>query len=140
MQCLFIRVNKFTEKAENTFRGVFMNYLWAFIIGGLICVAGQVLIDKTKLTPARILVGFVCAGVVLGAFGIYDKIIDFAGAGATLPISGFGSLLAKGTRQAVDEQGLIGAFTGPLTAGSAGIMAAVLSGLVLSFMTKPKPK
>ena len=140
MQCLFIRVNKFTEKAENTFRGVFMNYLWAFIIGGLICVAGQVLTDKTKLTLARILVGFVCAGVVLGAFGIYDKIIDFAGAGATLPISGFGSLLAKGTRQAVDEQGLIGAFTGPLTAGSAGIMAAVLSGLVLSFMTKPKPK
>lgn len=117
-----------------------MNYLWAFIIGGAICVIGQILIDKTKLTPAKILVGFVCMGVMLGAFGIYDHIIDFAGAGATVPISGFGALLAKGTKEAVDEQGLIGAFTGPLTAGSAGIMAAVLSGLVLSFMTKPKPK
>ena len=112
----------------------------AFIVGGLICTLGQLLIDKTKLTPARILVGFVCAGVVLGAVGVYDSLIDFAGAGATLPISGFGSLLAKGTREAVDEQGLLGAFTGPLTAGSAGIMAAVLSGLVLSFVTKPKPK
>ncbi len=117
-----------------------MNYLWAFLVGGLICVLGQILIDKTKLTPARILVGFVCAGVVLGAFGIYEKLIDFAGAGATLPISGFGALLAKGTREAVDRDGLLGAFTGPLTAGSAGIMAAVLSGLVLSFMTRPKPK
>ena len=84
--------------------------------------------------------GFVCAGVVLGALGIYEKLIDFAGAGATLPISGFGALLAKGTREAVDRDGLLGAFTGPLTAGSAGIMAAVLSGLVLSFMARPKPK
>lgn len=117
-----------------------MNYLWAFLVGGAICVIGQILIDKTKLTPARILVGFVCIGVVLGAFGIYDKLISFAGAGVTVPISGFGALLAKGTKEAVDEQGLLGAFTGPLTAGSAGIMAAVLSGLVLSFMTKPKPK
>ncbi len=117
-----------------------MKYLWAFIIGGLICVLGQLLIDKTKLTPARILVGFVCVGVVLGAFGVYEGLIDFAGAGATLPISGFGALLAKGTREAVDRDGLLGAFTGPLTAGSAGIMAAVLSGLVLSFMTRPKPK
>lgn len=117
-----------------------MNYLWAFIVGGVICVLGQLLIDKTKLTPAKILVGFVCAGVVLGATGIYDRLIEFAGAGATVPISGFGALLAKGTVQAVNEQGLLGAFTGPLTAGSAGIMAAVLSGLILSFMTKPKPK
>lgn len=117
-----------------------MNYLWAFIVGGFICVIGQILIDKTKLTPAKILVGFVCAGVVLGALGIYEHITDFAGAGATVPISGFGALLARGTKEAVDEKGLIGAFTGPLTAGSAGIMAAVLSGLVLSFMTKPKPK
>ena len=117
-----------------------MKYLWAFIVGGLICALGQLLIDKTRLTPARILVGFVCIGVVLGAVGVYDTLIDFAGAGATLPISGFGALLAKGTREAVDEQGLLGAFTGPLTAGSAGIMAAVLSGLILSFMTKPKPK
>lgn len=117
-----------------------MNYLWAFIVGGVICVLGQLLIDKTKLTPAKILVGFVCAGVFLGATGIYDRLIEFAGAGATVPISGFGALLAKGTVQAVNEQGLLGAFTGPLTAGSAGIMAAVLSGLILSFMTKPKPK
>lgn len=117
-----------------------MNYLWAFIIGGSICVLGQILIDKTKLTPAKILVIFVCTGVVLGGIGIYDKIIDFASTGATLPISGFGALLASGTKQAVDEQGLLGALTGPLTSGSAGIMAAVLSGLILSFMTKPKPK
>ena len=117
-----------------------MNYFWAFLTGGLICVLGQILIDKTKLTPAKILVGFVCAGVALGAFGVYNKLIDFAGAGATVPISGFGNLLAEGTRQAVDEKGILGAFTGPLTAGSAGIMAAVLSGLVLSFMTTPKPK
>ena len=117
-----------------------MNYLWAFLVGGLICTLGQILIDKTKLTPAKILVGFVCCGVILGAFGVYEKLTEFAGAGATVPISGFGALLAKGTREAVDSEGLLGAFTGPLTAGSAGIMAAVLSGLVLSFMTKPKPK
>ena len=117
-----------------------MNYLWAFLVGGFICVIGQILIDKTKLTPAKILVGFVCTGVVLGALGIYEHITDFAGAGATVPISGFGALLARGAKEAVDEKGLIGAFTGPLTAGSAGIMAAVLSGLILSFMTKPKPK
>lgn len=117
-----------------------MKYVWAFVIGGLICVLGQILIDKTKLTPARILVGFVCIGVVLGAFGLYEKLTEFAGAGATVPISGFGALLAKGTKQAVDEQGLLGALTGPLTAGSAGIMAAVLSGLILSFASKPKPK
>jgi len=126
--------------ADNSFEVIFLNYLWAFICGGIICVIGQLLIDKTKLTPARIMVIFVCAGVILGAFGVYDRFIDFAGAGATVPISGFGALLAKGTREAVDEQGLLGAFTGPLTAGSAGIMAAILSGLILSFMTKPKPK
>ena len=126
--------------ADNSYEVIFLNYLWAFICGGIICVIGQLLIDKTKLTPARIMVIFVCAGVILGAFGVYDRFIDFAGAGATVPISGFGALLAKGTREAVDEQGLLGAFTGPLTAGSAGIMAAILSGLILSFMTKPKPK
>ena len=117
-----------------------MEYIKAFIIGGIICLLGQILIDKTKLTPAKILVGFVCIGTVLGAIGVYDYLIEFAGAGATVPISGFGALLAKGTREAVDKQGLLGAFTGPLTAGSAGIMTAVLSGLILSFMTKPKPK
>ncbi|MBQ3537348.1 MAG: stage V sporulation protein AE [Clostridia bacterium] len=117
-----------------------MNYLWAFLVGGFICLIGQILIDKTKLTPAKILVGFVCIGVLLGAVGVYDKIIDFASSGATVPISGFGALLARGTREAVDKDGLLGAFTGPLTAGSAGIMAAVLSGLILSFMTRPKPR
>lgn len=117
-----------------------MNYLWAFVTGGCICVIGQILVDKTKLTPAKIMVGFVCAGAILGALGVYDKIIDFASSGATVPISGFGALLVKGTREAVDEKGLLGAFTGPLTAGSAGIMTAVLSGLMLSFMTKPKPR
>lgn len=117
-----------------------MNYLWAFLVGGFICLIGQILIDKTKLTPAKILVGFVCIGVFLGAVGVYDKIINFASSGAAVPISGFGALLARGTREAVDKDGLLGAFTGPLTAGSAGIMAAVLSGLILSFMTRPKPR
>ena len=117
-----------------------MDYIKAFIVGGIICTAGQILIDKTKLTPARILVTFVMSGAFLQLFGLYRPLVDFAGAGATLPISGFGALLAKGTREAVDKDGLLGAFTGPLTAGSAGIMAAVLSGLVLSFMTRPKPK
>ena len=117
-----------------------MNFLWAFVIGGALCVIGQILIDKTKLTPARILVGYVIVGVVSGAFGIYDRLIDIAGSGARVPLSGFGNLLAQGTRQAVDEHGLIGALSGPLTAGAVGIMAAVLAGLIVSFMTKPKPK
>ncbi len=117
-----------------------MKFLWAFLIGGLLCAVGQILIDRTRLTPAKILVGYVVGGVILGAFGIYDKLVDFAGSGARVPLSGFGNLLANGTREAVIEQGLMGALTGPLTAGSAGITAAVLSGLLLSYMTKPKPK
>lgn len=117
-----------------------MNFIWTFLIGGAICVIGQILLDRTKLTPARILVGYVSVGIVLGAFGIYDKLIDFAGCGATVPLAGFGNLLAVGTREAVIENGLLGALTGPLTAGSAGIMAAVFSGLIISFMTKPKSK
>ena len=117
-----------------------MKFLWAFAVGGALCVIGQILIDKTKLTPARILVGYVISGAVLGAFGIYDKLVAFAGSGARVPLSGFGNLLIAGTKQAVEEQGLMGALTGPLTAGAAGIMAAVLSGLIVSFMTKPKPK
>ena len=117
-----------------------MRFLWAFLVGGLICVVGQVLIDKTKLSPAKILVGYVVGGVALGAFGIYDKLVDFAGSGARVPLPGFGNLLAVGTREAVAEKGLLGAFTGPLTAGAAGIMAAVLTGLVVSFFTKPKSK
>ena len=117
-----------------------MRFLWAFLIGGLLCVVGQVLIDKTKLTPARILVGYVLAGVTLGAFGVYDRLVAFAGSGARVPLSGFGNLLATGTKAAVDEQGLLGAFAGPLTAGAVGIMTAVLCALIVSFMTKPKSK
>ena len=117
-----------------------MRFLWAFLIGGLFCVIGQILIDKTKLSPARILVGYVTAGVLAGAFGIYDKLIDFAGSGARVPLTGFGNLLATGTKQAVEEQGLLGALSGPLTAGAVGIMAAVLAGLIVSLFTKPKPK
>ena len=89
-----------------------MEYLKAFVVGGLLCVIGQILVDKTKLTPARILVGFVVAGVVLGALGLYQPLADFAGAGATVPLSGFGNLLVKGTKEAVDSQGLLGALTG----------------------------
>ncbi len=117
-----------------------MRFLLAFACGGALCVIGQILIDKTKFTPARILVGYVIAGVILGAFGVYDKFVDLAGSGARVPLSGFGNLLAQGTKQAVEKQGLLGALSGPLTAGAVGIMAAVLAGLVLSFMTKPKPK
>ena len=117
-----------------------MRFLWAFVVGGLICVVGQILIDKTKLTPARILVGYVVTGVALGAFGVYDKLTEFAGSGARVPLSGFGNLLATGTKQAVIEKGLLGAFSGPLTAGAAGIMAAILAALAVSFFTRPKPK
>ena len=117
-----------------------MKFLWAFLIGGALCVIGQILIDKTKLTPGRILVGYVISGVLLGAFGVYDKLVSFAGSGARVPLSGFGNLLVQGTKQAVDEQGLLGVLSGPLTAGAVGIMAAVLAGLIVSFMTKPKPK
>ena len=117
-----------------------MDYLKAFIVGGIICVIGQILIDKTKLTPARILVGYVVVGVVLGALGLYQPLVDFAGAGASVPLSGFGNLLAKGTLQAVQKDGLLGALTGPLTAGAAGITAAVLFGLLVALIFKPKDK
>ena len=117
-----------------------MEFLKAFVIGGLICVIGQVLMDTTKLTPARILVSFVVAGVALGALGIYKPLAEWAGAGATVPLTGFGYTLAKGTKEAVENQGLLGALTGPLTSGAAGITAAVLSGLVVSLIAKPKEK
>lgn len=117
-----------------------MDYLKAFLVGGLICVIGQILMDTTKLTPARILVSFVVAGVVLGAAGVYKPLVEWAGAGATVPLTGFGFTLARGTRQAVEDQGLLGALTGPLTSGSAGITAAVLCGLVASIIAKPKEK
>ena len=117
-----------------------MEYLKAFVVGGLLCVIGQILVDKTKLTPARILVGFVVVGVVLGALGLYQPLADFAGAGATVPLSGFGNLLAKGTKEAVDSQGLLGALTGPLTAGAAGITAAMFFGLLVALIFKPTDK
>lgn len=117
-----------------------MDYLKAFLIGGAICLIGQVLIDKTKLTPARILVSFVVIGVILGALGIYEPLLKFAGAGAGVPLTGFGNLIAKGVRKAVDEKGFLGIFTGGLTAAAGGITAAIIAGLVASFVFKPKDK
>ena len=117
-----------------------MEFLKAFIVGGIICVIGQVLMDTTKLTPARILVSFVVAGVVLGATGAYKPLAEWAGAGATVPLTGFGYTLAKGTKQAVESDGLLGALIGPITSGAAGITAALLCGLIASFISKPKEK
>lgn len=117
-----------------------MIYLKAFFIGGLLCLIGQLLIDKTKLTPARILVGYVVTGVILGAIGIYQPLIDFAGAGATVPLTGFGAALAKGVREAVDEKGWLGIFTGGLNATAGGITAAILFGLLAAICFKPKDK
>ncbi len=117
-----------------------MEFIKAFLVGGAICVIGQILMDTTKLTPARILVSFVVAGVLLGAVGAYEPLVRWVGAGATVPLTGFGYVLAKGTRQMVEEQGLIGALTGPLSSGAAGITAAILCGLLASLLTKPKEK
>ncbi len=119
---------------------IFMEYLWAFIIGGLFCAVGQVLIDYTKLTPARILVCYVVAGVVLGGLGWYEKIVEVGGAGATVPLTGFGFLLAEGVEKAIDEKGFLGIFTGGLTASAAGITAAMIFGLIVSLVFKPKSK
>ena len=117
-----------------------MDYLKAYLIGGLLCVVGQFLIDRTKLTPARILVGYVVVGVILGAIGIYDKFADFAGAGATVPLSGFGNLLATGVKKAVDEKGFFGIFTGGMTAAAGGITAAVVFGLLGGLIFRQKDK
>ena len=117
-----------------------MVYLKAFIIGGLICAIGQILIDKTKMTPARILVSFVVIGVILGGIGLYQPLVDWAGSGASVPLTGFGNALAQGTKEAIKEKGLLGVITGPMTAGAAGITAAILSGLIVSFITKPNDK
>ncbi|MGN1090013.1 MAG: stage V sporulation protein AE [Huintestinicola sp.] len=117
-----------------------MDYLWAFIIGGALCAVGQVLIDYTKLTPARILVTYVVAGVILGALGIYKPLIEFAGAGAAVPLTGFGNTLAEGVRQAVDTKGLIGVLTGGLSASAAGITAAIFFGLIMGLCCKSKEK
>ena len=117
-----------------------MQILRAFIVGGLICVIGQILIDKTKLTPARILVIFVTTGAILGGLGIYKYLVDFAGAGATVPLTGFGYNLSKGAIEAVKENGIIGTFTGGVKASAGGIAAAVFFGYIASLISKPKMK
>ena len=117
-----------------------MDYIKAFLIGGALCLMGQLLIDKTKLTPARILVGYVVLGVILGAIGVYKPFAEFAGAGASIPLTGFGNTLAKGVKEAIQEDGFIGIFTGGLKASAGGITAAIISGLVVSFLFKPRDK
>lgn len=117
-----------------------MMLLKAFVVGGFICIVGQILIDKTKLTPARILVIFVTTGAILGGLGIYEKLVDFAGAGATVPLTGFGNLLAKGAIEKVKSDGFIGAFTGGTAAAAGGITAAVFFGYIASLVAKPKIK
>lgn len=117
---------------------ILLQIIRAFLVGGLLCVIAQVLIDKTKLTPARILVSYVVAGVILGAIGIYKPIVDFAGAGATVPLTGFGYLISEGIREAVDKQGLLGALTGAFTAAAGGISAALVFGYLSAVLFSGK--
>ena len=117
-----------------------MEYLKAFLCGGILCIIGQVLIDRTKLTPAKILVSYVTAGVILSALGLYQPLADWAGAGATVPLTGFGHLLAKGVKKAVAEQGFLGALTGGVTSAAGGITAAIFFGFLVALVCKPKPK
>lgn len=117
-----------------------MSYVFAFLTGGLICVLGQILIDKTSLTPARILTSFVIAGVALTALGLYEPLVDFAGAGATVPISGFGYLMANGVKDAIDESGALGILTGALTASAAGIACAIVFSYLAAVVSRPSDK
>ncbi len=117
---------------------IFSKFIWAFVIGGAFCVIAQILIDKTKLTPARILVAYVVTGVFLGALGLYKPLVDMAGAGATVPLTGFGYLISKGVREAVDKQGLLGALTGGLASASGGIAAALCFGYLAALIFKGK--
>ena len=117
-----------------------IKYLWAFVIGGLICVVAQILLDRTKLTPARILVSYVVAGVILGGLGLYAPLVDLAGAGATVPLTGFGYNISKGIREAVDEKGRLGIFTGSLTSAAGGTAAALVFGYLAALIFKAKPK
>ena len=117
-----------------------MEYLNAFLCGGLLCLIGQILIDKTALTPAKILVCYVTAGVILSALGLYQPLADWGGAGATVPLTGFGHLLAKGVRKAVEEQGFLGALTGGVTSAAGGITAAIFFGFLVALVCKPTPK
>lgn len=119
---------------------IILTYLKAFVVGGALCVIGQLLIDYTKLTPARILTIYVVSGVILGAVGVYQPLADWAGAGATVPLTGFGNALAKGVKEAVAENGLLGAFTGGFTAAAGGICAAVFFALIAALVFKPKDK
>lgn len=119
---------------------IVVDLLKAFAVGGLICLIGQILIDTTKLTPGRILVAFVVLGVVLTAVGVYEPLVEWAGAGATVPLTGFGYSLAKGTEKAITEQGVRGILTGAFTASAAGVTAAILCGLIASLLSKPKEK
>ena len=119
---------------------IFSDYFWAFAVGGILCVIAQILLDKTRLTPARILVGYVVAGVILGAVGVYGPLASIAGAGATTPLTGFGYLIAKGVRAAIDEKGLLGALTGGLSAASGGIAAAICFGYLAALIARKRMK
>ena len=124
----------------NSFGQSLLPFLRAFLIGGGLCVIAQILIDKTKLTPARILVVYVVAGVFLGAVGLYERLVDFGGAGATVPLTGFGYLISKGVKKAVEEKGLLGALTGPLSAAAGGTAAALVFGYLIALVSKGKAK
>ena len=119
---------------------IIMNFVWAFVVGGVFCVIAQILLDKTKLTPARILVGYVTVGVILGAIGLYKPLVEFAGTGATTPLTGFGYLISEGIKKAVDEKGFIGIFTGGITAAAGGISAALIFGYLAAIVFKGKTK
>lgn len=119
---------------------VFLMLLKAFLVGGLICVVGQLLIDFTKLTPGKILVGFVVLGVILGAIGVYEPLMEWAGCGASIPLTGFGANLVKGTKEMIAAEGLLGVIDGPLASASVGIMTAIFFGVVVSIFAKPKSK
>ena len=135
-----MQMNIYIKMAKIIYGDIKMMFLKAFIVGGLICVIGQLLIDLTKLTPAKILVLFVCIGVLLGGLGIYQHLIDFAGAGATVPLTGFGASLAKGVKEAIQKDGLMGVVAGGLQACAVGITVAMLSGLTVALICRPKDK
>ena len=120
--------------------GIALPFLKAFVVGGALCAVGQILIDKTKLTPAKILVVYVVAGVILGAVGLYQPLVEWAGAGATIPLTGFGNVMAQGVKEAVTEKGVLGIFSGAFTAGAAGIGAAVIFGYLAAVAFRPEDK
>ena len=134
------KISLYHKDKRGVYLDIFVDCVKAFVVGGIICVIGQILIDYTKLTPARILVAFVVAGVVLGGIGVYKPLIEFAGAGATVPLTGFGATLAKGVKDAVSTDGLMGVISGGLTASAAGITAAIVFGFLIALVFKPKDK